>query len=163
MFFTGVYGGPAIPVAGQVAEFTSVGGGGLVTGGLALQNGIQLQLEIGYRTNPALDFSDADVSALYYGASARYVLLPTGTVHPYLEGGLDLFSTLVSTTSGSTTSASSAGTGFSVQVGAGLQFHLSEQFALAAGVRYDQVLSNANMTSPTGGLVSVLLGGSYYY
>jgi opacity protein-like surface antigen len=103
------------------------------------------------------------VSALYYGVAARYVLLPTGTVHPYVEAGADLFSSLVSTTVGSTTTASTTGTGFSVQAGAGIEAHLSEQFVLDVGARYDQLLSNANGTSPTGGLFSVMLGGAYYY
>lgn len=171
-FVGSVQGGATVPVQGDLGEFASTGGVGIIQGGWEIPGGLSLRVEVGYRTNSieyttntGVNILDSE-SAIFYGAGARYTIARTAAVHPFLEVYADLFSPLVSTTSyGSSSSSSSAtaGTGFSLGGGAGFEVDLNEQISLQLSARYDEVLSDANGNALTGGLTHVLVGGSYYY
>lgn len=165
--FIGILGGAAIPVVGDYGEFLSTGFMGFAHVGWATPSGISVRAELGARSNSYADFPELSLTSVFYGAGLRWTS-PRGTFRPYIEGLVDAFSMLASSTDTSsgpvmTTTSLTGGTGVSVGVAGGAEIDLGTNFALELCVRYDHVVLGAGDTAETGGLLNVLGGGTYYF
>ncbi|MBL8601776.1 MAG: hypothetical protein JNK72_07625 [Myxococcales bacterium] len=136
--------GAAVPMGSALSDTYGSGFSVLGEAGVMLRGGLALRAEVGLRALSPTDASAEPLSVLSYGIGVRYHLVRTGSFHPFVDLTVDAFSPLVSTTSGSTTRASGAGTGVSASAGLGALLELSGNFGLLVGLRYDLTLSEAN-------------------
>ncbi len=164
--FLGVLGGAAIPVVGDYGEYLGTGFMGFAHVGWATGSGISVRAELGARSNSMVDLPGTSLTSVFYGAALRWTA-PRGVFRPYLEGLVDAFSILDTTTTDAsgmvTTTSSPTGTGVSLGAAVGAEIELSGSFALELAVRYDHIVLSGYDDGTTGGLLGVLGGGTYYF
>ena len=151
-YSVGLLAGAVIPLTGSVSRNLNAGPGILLGGSDEFSPYISGRIELGIRYHGA-SMGDAEAAVLVANMGARFYLLRDVAARPYVGAHAGYQIGI-----GDSTGSSGPLMGVALGASAGLNYHLSDAFALNAEARFDGIVGVGGGGLVTGSTLS-LLGG----